>query len=199
MIKTTAFAAALAAAVAIGPVGSAGATDATQPSRLIVAMDMTVQPMATGAMTQAATETGPVTVGDLQIDGAFARATLPRAPVAGGFLTVTNAGSADDKLVSAQSPASGKVTLHSMVMEGNVMKMREVDDGIAIPAGQTVVLKPGGYHLMFEDLKGPLVEGTAVAVTLTFAKAGSVEIQVPVLGIAAGAPMGGMKMAPAQH
>lgn len=143
------------------------------------AMPMThdAMPMAEGA---AHTTAEAVTLGDLTIAGAFARATLPNAPVAGGFLTVTNNGTADDTLVSASAPIAGMTQVHEMAMDGDVMRMRELPDGLPIPAGETVTLEPGGYHLMFMDLTGPLTEGETVPVTLTFAQAGTVEVMLPV-------------------
>lgn len=123
-----------------------------------------------------------VTLGDLVLQGAFARATLPNAPVAGGFLSIVNNGSADDRLIAVTSPISAMSQIHEMVMEGDVMQMRELADGLPLPAGQEVVLEPGGYHLMFMDLTGPLVEGEKLPVTLTFEKAGSVEIILDILG-----------------
>jgi len=127
-------------------------------------------------------------VGDLTIAGAFARATLPNQPVGGGYLTITNGGTNDDRLVAAASPVAGEVQLHEMTMEGDVMKMRQLKDGIAVPAGATVTLEPGGLHLMFMKLKGPLVEGQAVEVTLAFEKAGSVTVTLPVLASSAAEP-----------
>lgn len=121
-----------------------------------------------------------VTVGDLSLSGGFTRATLPNAPVAGGFLTVTNAGATDDLLLSASADFAGMTQLHEMAMEGDVMKMRELPEGLPIPAGQTVALAPGGFHIMFMDLKRPLAEGEAVTVTLTFRDAGTVEMTLPV-------------------
>jgi copper(I)-binding protein len=135
-----------------------------------------------------------VKAGDLEISGAFARATLPSAPTGGGYLTIVNTGTTADKLVSATSPTAGAVTLHATNMEGSVMKMRDLPEGIDIPAGGTVVLEPSGLHMMFEHLKQPFVEGKTVPVTLTFAKAGTVAIDLDVLGIAAKAPMAGMAM-----
>lgn len=129
-----------------------------------------------------------VMAGDLMISGAFTRATLPNAPVGGGFLTITNHGAADDRLVSATSPASEIVQIHEMKMEGEVMKMAELPDGLVIGAGQTVELKPGGFHLMFMKLKAPFVEGQTVPVTLTFEKAGSVTVNLDVGSPAAQAP-----------
>jgi copper(I)-binding protein len=129
-----------------------------------------------------------VTVGGLTISGAFARATLPNAPVGGGFLTIVNSGSEADRLIAAATPVAGEVQLHEMKMEGDVMKMAELANGIEIPAGATVTLAPGGLHLMFMQLKEPLVEGTKVPVTLTFEKAGTVEVEVEIGGIAAKEP-----------
>ncbi|HEV2516281.1 MAG TPA: copper uptake system-associated protein [Devosia sp.] len=129
-----------------------------------------------------------VTVGDLVIGGGFTRATLPNAPVGGGYLTITNKGSQADRLLSAASPVAGVTQIHEMKMEGDVMKMKELPDGIEVPAGSTVTLSPGGLHIMFMQLKQALVEGTNVPLTLTFEKAGVVEVQLDVGGIGADAP-----------
>lgn len=129
-----------------------------------------------------------VTLGDLQISGAFSRATLPNAPVGAGYVTILNTGPNDDRLVSASSPVAGVAQLHEMKMEGDVMKMAELPDGIAIPAGSTVTLSPGGLHIMLMDLKQPLVEGTMVPLTLTFEKSGTIEIQLAVGAINADEP-----------
>ncbi|MHB1109256.1 MAG: copper chaperone PCu(A)C [Devosia sp.] len=126
-----------------------------------------------------------VTVGTLSLSGAFTRATLPNAPVGGGFLTITNTGGEADRLVGAASPVAQKVQLHEMTMAGDVMKMGELENGVEIPAGQTVALAPGGLHIMFMGLKAPFVEGGTVPVTLTFEKAGPVEIELVVGAVAA--------------
>lgn len=119
---------------------------------------------------------GPITLGPLEIAGAFSRATLPNAPVAGGFVTIINTGSEDDRLVGASSDVAGHMEVHEMAMDGDVMRMRELADGLAIPAGETVTLEPGGFHVMFMDLQDALVEGEEVLVTLDFEKAGQVEV-----------------------
>lgn len=119
-------------------------------------------------------------VGDLELTGGFTRAMLPGQPVGGGFVTIKNNGAADDVLVSVESAVAGRVELHEMAMQGDVMKMRKLEGGIPVPAGQTVELKPGGLHLMFMDVKEPFVEGGKVAVTLTFEKAGKVDVVLPV-------------------
>lgn len=117
-------------------------------------------------------------VGQIKIENAFAFATAPKQPVAAGFLKIENKGAAD-QLVSASSPVAGEVQLHEMAMDGNVMKMRQVKD-IVVPAGGAVELKPGGMHLMFMNLKAPLAAGETVPVKLKFAKAGEVEVKMPV-------------------
>lgn len=122
-----------------------------------------------------------VTLGDLQISGAFAKAMLPGQPVGGGFFTIKNNGKTDDRLVSISSPNAGEVELHEMAMQDNVMKMRELKDGIPVPAGGTVTLAPGGLHLMFQKVKAPFKQGDSVPVTLTFEKAGKVDLTLKVL------------------
>ena len=129
-----------------------------------------------------------ITLGDLTITGPFTRATLPNAPVAGGFLTLTNKGAEDDRLVSVTSPIARESQIHEMGMENDVMKMRQLVDGLLIPAGETVTLAPGGYHLMFMGLNAPIAEGDSVPVTLTFEKAGTITIDLIAAGSAADAP-----------
>ncbi len=121
-------------------------------------------------------------VGDLMLKGLFSRATLPNQPVAGAFLTITNMGSEDDVLIGVSTPVAAKGEVHEMAMEGETMKMRELADGLVIPAGQTVELKPGGYHLMFMKLNEPLVEGEMVEATLEFQNAGTVTVPFSILG-----------------
>ncbi len=125
----------------------------------------------------------PAKVGDIVLEGAFTRAMLPNQPVGGGFVTIRNEGGAD-RLVSAASPAAGTVEIHEMAMEGEVMRMRKLENGIDLPAGETVELKPGGLHLMFMQVKTPFKEGDSIPVTLTFEKAGSVDVIFPVGGAA---------------
>lgn len=128
-------------------------------------------------------------VGDIAIAAPFARATPVK--VGGAFMLLKNSGKADDKLVKAASPVAEHVELHEHVMEGNAMRMRPVD-GVPLPAGGTAELQPGGYHVMLIGLKHPLKEGDHFPLTLTFEKAGTVTIQVPVLkpGATSAMPMG---------
>jgi periplasmic copper chaperone A len=129
------------------------------------------------------------------VEKPFSRATPGGAQVGAGYMTITNKGTAADRLVSVSSPAAGKVQIHEMSMQDNVMKMRELTGGLQIEAGKTVSLSPGGYHLMMIELKAPLKAGDKVPVTLTFEKAGKVEVTLDVQAIG-GQPAGGMSMPP---
>ncbi|NDV00852.1 copper chaperone PCu(A)C [Pseudoroseicyclus tamaricis] len=137
--------------------------------------------------------------GDLTLTGAFSRATLPNAPVGGGFLTIANDGAEDDRLVAAASPVAGRTEIHEMLMDGDVMRMRELEDGLPIPAGESVSLEPGGIHLMLMELGDPLVEGTQVPMTLTFQQAGEVEILLDVGAINARTAGGDMDHSGMDH
>jgi uncharacterized protein YcnI/copper(I)-binding protein len=121
-----------------------------------------------------------VVAGDLEITRAWVRATLPGQPAAGGFLTVENKGKESDRLLSASSTLTPLTQVHEMKMDGDVMKMAELADGLEIPAGGKVELKPGGFHIMFMGLEKQVKEGEIVKVTLTFEKAGVVEVDLPV-------------------
>lgn len=118
------------------------------------------------------------TLGELKIGHPYARATVPGQTAGGGFLSIDNQG-ADDRLVSARAAVSQAVELHTMTMDGNVMKMRAVD-AIPVPSGKKVELKPGGLHIMFIGLKAPLGEGDTFPMTLRFEKAGEVTVTVKV-------------------
>ncbi|MCS6761607.1 MAG: copper chaperone PCu(A)C [Candidatus Devosia symbiotica] len=135
---------------------------------------------------------GVIHLGQLNISLPFTRATLPNAPVGNGFLTIENTGNQADRLVSVSSPAAEITQVHEMTMQGDVMNMRQLADGLEIPAGETVMLAPGGLHLMFIGLKQAFVEGETVPVTLVFERAGTVDLQLPVMGTVADAPA--MKM-----
>ena len=123
-----------------------------------------------------------VSVGDLLLAGAFSRATLPNQPVAGAFLQITNNGDTDDRLIAVFASFAERGEIHEMAMQDDVMRMRKLDDGLLIPAGETVALQPGGYHLMFMKLKAPLVEGDKIEAVLEFENAGAVAVTFNVLG-----------------
>jgi periplasmic copper chaperone A len=126
--------------------------------------------------------------GNLVITAPWVRATPRGAPVAGGYLSITNNGSEPDRLIGGSFAASGRFEVHVMSMDGGVMRMRPAADGLEIKPGQTVEFKPGGLHLMFLELKRQLKAGDTVKGTLEFAKAGKLEIAYPVrpMGVGGG-------------
>src|SRR5258708_20044308 len=127
-------------------------------------------------------------LGALEISHPWTRATPPTAEGGGGLLGVANTGTTADRLVDVKSPAADKAEIHEMKMDGNVMRMRELDKGLEIPPGATVELKPGGFHIMFMGLKAPFAKDTKVPLTLVFEKAGSIAVELPVAAMGAAAP-----------
>lgn len=142
---------------------------------LLVALAGLVLALPAAAQSPAATE-AVAKVGDLVIEAPWTRATPGGAKVAGGYLKITNKGTAPDRLVGGSLPVAGAVEVHEMSMANNVMNMRRVD-ALEIKPGASVELKPGGFHLMFMDLKEGLKAGQTLKGTLVFEKAGSVEIE----------------------
>ena len=124
--------------------------------------------------------------GALKIGHPYSRPTAPSQSIGGGYLKLVNNGPAADRLVSASTPVAKSVELHSMRMEGDVMRMREIGS-IEIPPGQTVELTPGGMHLMLMGLKAPLVAGQRFPLKLGFEKAGEVTVDVTVDSPSSGA------------
>lgn len=122
----------------------------------------------------------PVKVGNLEIELPWTRATPGAAKAGGGFLKITNSGEEADRLLEAASPRAGRTEIHEMSVKDGIMTMRQVKDPLEIPAGGSLDLKPGGYHVMFMELTGPFKEGETIPVTLTFEKAGSVEVGLTV-------------------
>jgi copper(I)-binding protein len=118
--------------------------------------------------------------GSIRISQVWIREVPPASKVAGGFMTLTNTGSAPDTLIGGSASIAGKFEVHEMAMTGGVMKMRELKPGLVIKPGETVVLKPGSFHIMFLDLKQPPKSGTAIKGTLIFEKAGKVDIDYKV-------------------
>ncbi len=119
------------------------------------------------------------TLRDMVIVHPSARPTPPGARVGGAYFTLENRGRTGDRLVRVDSPVAGAAELHSMVMEGNLMKMRPLA-ALDLPAGAKVTLSPGGYHVMLVDLKRPLVAGDAFPIRLTFERAGTIEVSAQV-------------------
>jgi periplasmic copper chaperone A len=137
------------------------------------------------AATLAASLTAPAfaheyKLGAMKIVHPWTRATPGGAKVAGGYLTLTNTGTAPDRLVGGSVVNAAGFEIHEMSMEGGVMKMRALPNGIEIKPGETVKFEPGGYHLMFTQLKKPQKKGEAVRGKLTFERAGSIEVEFKV-------------------
>jgi periplasmic copper chaperone A len=127
-------------------------------------------------------------VGPMHVAQPWARATPKGASSAAGYLTVTNSGTTPDRLTCVSSDVAAQCQIHSVSLEGGVMKMRPVEGGLEIPPGGTVMLKPGGLHVMLVNLKHPLEPGKMVALTLKFEKAGTLEVELPIAAIGAAAP-----------
>lgn len=117
----------------------------------------------------------PALAADIRITDAWCPPTPPGAPTAGGYLTIQDLGSRPDRLMGGSSPVAARVQVHSMTMQGQIMRMRAVTGGLAIAGSGTTDIQPGsGLHLMLIGLKRPLKLGEHVPVTLQFAKAGQV-------------------------
>ena len=125
------------------------------------------------------------TLGVLRIEHPSARPTPPGARTGAAYFTIVNAGKNADRLVRAVSPVADAVELHSMAMDGNVMRMRAIA-ALDVPAGSSVTLGSGGQHVMLVGLKRPLVAGERIPLTLTFEKAGTVDVSAWVEAAPAG-------------
>jgi copper(I)-binding protein len=126
-----------------------------------------------------------IRAGALQISAVWARATPKGASIGGGYFKITNTGNTPDRLIGGTSPVSEKFEIHEMSMDNGVMKMRPVTAGIEIKPGQTVELKPGGFHVMLVGLKQQLAQGQHFKATLIFEKAGKVDVDFAIVGIGA--------------
>ena len=145
------------------------------------------QPAAPGGSGQA------YKAGPLVITSPWSRATPGGAKVAGGYLTITNTGSAPDRLTAATLSVAEAGEVHESTTAGGVVRMRPVEGGVEIRPGATIELRPGGYHIMFLRLKQPLKEGDKLSGTLTFEKAGTVPVEFAVRGL------GTQRAAPSGH
>lgn len=119
------------------------------------------------------------TAGPLEINDLWVRGSVPGQTNGAGYLQINNPTGASDRLLSAQSEASTRLELHSVLTENGVAKMRQVP-GIDIPAKGSTKLAPGGFHLMFLQLTGPFKQGDSIPVVLKFEKAGEVRVNFTV-------------------
>jgi periplasmic copper chaperone A len=145
-------------------------------ARIVLAI---VAALLVGASPTAAQAPDAAAGGTLRIEGAWARATAPAARTGAAYLTVINSGGEPDRLVGASSPAAAQAELHTHISEGNVARMQQLQ-AVDIPAGGRVSFAPGGLHVMLVNLQGPLRDGIPFALTLRFARAGEITIEVPV-------------------
>jgi copper(I)-binding protein len=125
--------------------------------------------------------------GSLTIDSPWTRATPGSAKVAGGYVRIVNDGSAPDRLIGGSTSIAGRIEIHEMSLSDGIMRMRPLNAGLEIKPGASVELAPGGYHVMFMDLKQRLKEGESFKATLQFEKAGAVEVTFRVGSVGEGA------------
>jgi len=132
----------------------------------------------------------PIAAGEssIEIDQAWVRATPKGANIAAGYFTVTNRSSAPDRIVSVATALAGRVEMHSMMETNGIMQMRPMEGGLPIPAGGTVSFSPGGNHLMFFGLSEPFAEGAQVPLTISFEKAGRIDVALNVAAAGASGP-----------
>lgn len=135
---------------------------------------------------------------NVEVKNAWARASVPGQKASGAFMTLT--AQADTRLVAVSSPVAGVAEVHEMKMDGDVMRMRAVAGGLALPAGKPVALVPGGYHVMLMDLKAALPKDSTIPLSLVFKDAKGVESTLEVkLPVATTAPGGAHGAAPHKH
>lgn len=149
--------------------------------------------ISTAFVLAAALWTGHALAQNVEVKDAWARATVQGQKASGAFMTFT--AKTDTTLVGVTSSVAGLAQVHEMKMDGNVMQMRPLPDGLRLSAGKAVALKPGNLHLMLMDLKVPLQKDTTIPVTLRFKDAKGVEstldLKVPVSTSAPGGDAGG--------
>ncbi len=136
-------------------------------------------------LTLAALASTPFANAAIDIEHAYARATPPNATTSAIFATISNDSDQVRTIVKAVSDASAVVELHDVIMDGDVMKMRQIDS-ITIPANGSTTLKPGSLHIMLLDVKEPMLEGSKIDVELTFANGEIQALTVPVKKVMAG-------------
>ncbi len=117
-------------------------------------------------------------IGELRIEHPWARPTVTDRTPGAAYFVVTNRGEADDRLVEVRPHPdfAGRAEIHTHIDDGGIMRMREVENGLVIPAGQEVALQPGGLHIMLYELAAPLQAGDLHAMTLVFERSGEIEV-----------------------
>ena len=171
----------------------------TETARMVILVLVGLVALFVAQLTATPSLAADYDVGSIHIAQPWSRATPKGAITGAGYMTITNRGTTPDRVSCVSSDASAQCQIHSMTMEGGVMKMRPVEGGLEIKPSETVTLAPGGFHVMLVTLKHPLETGQTVKATLKFDKAGTVDVEYPVVAIGAPAPgaatgSGGMKM-----
>lgn len=138
------------------------------------------------------------TLGDLTIHHPWTRATAPKATTAAGYVTITNHGTAPETLTAVSMAGAGHSMLHQTLTQKGVARM-EHQDSITIPAGATVTLEPGSYHIMVMQLTEPYKAGDTISGTLTFDKAGTLPVGFKVEAMGAQTPQTDEASAPHGH
>jgi copper(I)-binding protein len=136
-------------------------------------------------------------VGSIHISEPWARATPKGASSGAAYMTITNNGKTPDRVACVSSDVSAECQIHTMTMDNGVMMMRPVEGGLEIKPGESLTLRPGGFHMMLVNLKHPLEAGDTLTATLKFDSAGTIDVQYPIAAIGAaapGAPPGGGTM-----
>lgn len=129
---------------------------------------------------QSLAQTHQFTSGSLTIDRPWSRPTIGSAPNSAAYLKITNRGGTPDTLMGVKSDVAKRVELHTVKMDGGVMRMRAVKGVIAVPANASVELKPGGFHIMLIGLTRKLSAADTFDLTLQFERQGEVPVQVQV-------------------
>ena len=124
-----------------------------------------------------------VLAGGIQAERAWARETVAGMSMGGVFLDIKNDGVREDTLTGGQSPVSNKVEVHTHINDNGVMRMRQITDGVALSAGESVELTPGAMHLMLVNLAAPLAEGDMIQITLHFEGADDLSFDAPVVNM----------------
>lgn len=123
---------------------------------------------------------------EIDVTDGWARATVAGQSTGAAYLTIHNAGDADERLLSAISRAAGEISLHTSTNQGGVARMRPLTEGLPIAAGETVKLEPGGHHLMLTGLRQPLAAGQSIELSLRFERSGERKLPVRIAEGAAG-------------
>ncbi|WP_284180146.1 copper chaperone PCu(A)C [Rhabdaerophilum sp. SD176] len=155
------------------------------PNRqIVIAARYAALSVVTLAMLVCSASAHDFSIGDINIDHPWTRATPGGARVASGYITIENFGSKPDRLIGGAFEASERVELHEMTVSDGLMRMRALSTGIELPAGRRIEVKPGGYHIMFLELRRPLKQGEKISGSLVFERAGTVavEFQVDAMG-----------------